>query len=165
MKKYIVFLLFSFFANAQEKFVFNDGNIMATVTMTESDSIIYQKIEIENLTNVDIFVPRVNNEFSVYHYTIDNKLYSFNGIMNSLNGSPSLRGSVELVKIEAGKTEKLKEVNQRSSNKPIRSWVFTFDYVLYSKKIFFKNSNYWIDAGEYFKTHKYLNCKHIADKR
>jgi hypothetical protein len=163
MKKYIVLLLFSFFANAQEKFVFTDGNIKATVTMTELDSIISQKIEIENLTKVNIFIPKVNNEFSVYHYAVDNKLYSFNGIMNSLNGSPSLSGSVELVKIESRKTEKLKEVNHKSSNKPIKSWVFTFDYILNNKKIIFKNSHYWIDGEDYYKIHKYLNSKHIAD--
>jgi len=165
MKKFIVIILISSASYAQDKFVFTDKNIIATVTVTKSNEMISQTVEIENLTNKNIFFPKVNNNISVYHYSLENNLYSYNGVMNSLNGSPSLGGTLELIRIEPRKTNVIVNVNHKKSSDNISSWIFTFDYVIDNKKINLKSSNYTISSENYFKLHKYLSYRHISSKQ
>lgn len=164
MKIIIIFLISfaSYAQDVQDKFVFTDKNIKATVIVTKTHEIISQTVEIENLTDENIFFPKVNNNISVYHYSLENNLYSYNGVMNSLNGSPSLGGTLDLIRIEPRKTNVIVNVNHKKSSDDISSWIFTFDYVIDNKKINLKSSNYTISSENYFKLHKYLSYRHIS---
>lgn len=123
----VVFIFSSAFCFAQKKFTLTSDSVSVTYMIREDSLSVFEKVEITNLSQHEIFIPDIKNR-DIYFFVLNNTLYSHLGVMTSKLGVPNLSLDVRLIKVLPKESYSL-VLNIPKGKNGIESSYFSFDYV------------------------------------
>lgn len=148
---------------AQDKYLFNVDSIEIVFEIAKTDSLIKENIIITNHSDHSIFIPKLPILKERYFFNLEDAIYSFSGVRNSMTGEMGLGGTIRLIEIKKGDTFKYEMNVSLQNDDPLLVLHFSFDFLKDLKMKIVKNDNdgYFIKEVDYFDSSQMIYSKHI----